>query len=352
MCPGHSLPKARIVARCASAMLPFLVTPWIRDASKNGGFLMRRHERVLALLVSLFLSSAAPVSGQSTGYMAPPSDPGTSRTLAGTSDARRVRELGVLLFDPSLKSAARTTNWTVSLAADRGKKEAKLQFNLCDLPGVCDDARRVFSATLVGPVDSTASSTELADLDGLAGKARLEVTASFRMLEGENNLVWGGKGRVAPVSFKYRDASTLDGAETSETAWSVEGFLGYRWGSSTLLQAKYRVEESWKPGDKRDLCVPSSADPPGTLVCEEVVVGGPKQQEKSVLGLSLSQRVGGVAAFRLEYSVDVDSEVWGVGLPVYIIPSTGEGLAGGVQFGYRSDEDQLSLSVFVSLFKL
>jgi hypothetical protein len=61
---------------------------------------------------------------------------------------------------------------------------------------------------------------------------------------------------------------------------------------------------------------------------------------------------GGHGAARVIVSQDLAHGVTGIDMPVWVVPDAKGGPAGGLRFGYRTDTKRVTVSLFVSAFKL
>lgn len=279
-------------------------------------------------------------------------------TLAALEAARAIydsvvatrRRLAVLQVDPAIDRSGRPSNWSFAFTADRGEKEAKLQMNLCDI--WCPKSSAV-AITLVGPVDAGAAPTALLDFDGLVGKSRLEVDVSVGEKADSAGGLWSAiEGRLAPTSFTYADSSTYASQKVQADLWSVGVSAGYRLGTDALFQIGYERQHTRKPGESQELCVPISSEVAGATTCRTTPIGPPAEVDQHLLALQVAARIGESAAARVEARRNSSSGDWFLDVPLYVVPDAAGELAGGVRFTHDFGEDETSVSLFVSLFKL
>jgi hypothetical protein len=308
----------------------------------------------LAILGFLALPAAAALA-QRTGALLHASD--SSRKARGTfvenasaeAAARRDTLFAALVFDPSLAALARSSAWTASVVPFGGAKEVRIQANLCDIAGAVCGARGAASLMFAGPLSSSDEFSELADLDGLTGSARVQAAVT-------TNATGAGAyesfaATYAHPSFAYRDSTTLGRRSVDHALYSVEAGVGYRW-VAAAVQGAVRWEHGYRARTSQNVCTPASFGPPGTQSCSNFVVGAPSDTGRTVAGVSAAWSVGGNAAMRLTLSRDFTHRVTGIDLPLWLVRNAAGGLAGGVRFGYRTDAKQVTAALFVSEFKL
>lgn len=311
---------------------------------------MRRALRVAVLLAFAGGSALA----QKTGALLRPTSPRRWESLlgSGATDAARAAQdtiFAVLMFDPSLSALARSSAWTATVVPLGSSKEARVQANLCDIAGGFCRNQDASSLMLAGPLNSGDDFTELANLDGLVGSARAQL--SYTTSTTAVGFAYSITATFSDPSFAHRDSATLGKRSVDHAAYAIEAGDGYRW-SSTALHAAVRWEQSYRAQTAQNVCTPASFGPAGTTTCSSIVVGAPASSVKTVASVSGAWSIGGNGAVRLTLSHDVQHGVTGIDLPVWVVRNAAGGLAGGVRFGYRTDARQLTASLFVSEFKL
>lgn len=264
-------------------------------------------------------------------------------------------QLAILLADPALDRTGRSSNWSLAVTANRGKEEAKIQFNLCDAKALCP-GRTAMSVVVVSPVGENDQSTALLDFDGLVGKSRVEVDVSSGIGEGEGRtgreLLLSLKGRVAQPTFTFADAATLEATEVEETVGSFGAALVGRLGTHVLAQVSLERQWAVKSQPTQELCVPLPAPSLGAVFCRDTPIGEPADADQNVLSILVATRIGQLAAVRAEARQNRTSGNWLLDVPIYLIPNADGQLAGGVRLAHAFDTGDTSVSLFVSLFKL
>jgi hypothetical protein len=255
----------------------------------------------------------------------------------------------VLVSDPTLSMLTRASSWTVNIVAFEEGEEAKIQANLCDI--VACKGNTALGVLLAGPLETKTHFTELANLDGLAGNTRIELSGTHNLTNATGKLAFSAKATFGHRRFEFVNASDLSENESSRGVWSVEAGPSLKW-TSTMVTAGYRYESSYKAPEAQNVCTPASFGPVGTEVCSEVIVGGPTHKTKNLVEAEMGMSIRQVAAFRLTAAYDFTNQVTAFDLPIYVIPNASGALGGGVSLGYRSDTKQITASLFVSAFKL
>jgi hypothetical protein len=263
--------------------------------------------------------------------------------------ARRDTVFAALVFDPSLVAPTRSSAWTASVVPNGPTKEARIQANLCDIAGALCAGRGAASVMLAGPLNKDDDFTELADLYGLVGSARVQGSYTTNVTSAGS--FYSFSGTFSQPSYAYRDTATLVRRSVSHTAYALEAGAGRRW-SSVAVQGSLRWEQAYRPQTTQDVCGPASFGPPGTETCANMAVGEPATARRTVASLSGAWSIGGNGAARLTISHDLRHGVTGIDLPVWVLANAAGGLAGGVRFGYRTDARQVTVLLFVSEFKL
>ncbi len=263
--------------------------------------------------------------------------------------ARRDTTFAVLLFDPSLTAPARSSAWAATVDPSGPNKEAKLQANLCDIFGALCSGKSAASLTLAGPLDTGDDFTELADLGGLVGSARVQGSWTNNMTS--PGTFYSLSGTFSDPGFAYRDSVALAKRSVDHAGYAIEADIGSRTASASW-QFGMRTEQSYRARTSQNVCTAVSFGSPGTTACTNLVVGAPSSVQHTVASVGGAWSFGGNGAARLTVSHDLVGGVTGVDLPVWVIPDAKSGPAGGVRFGYRTDDKHITVSLFVSAFKL
>jgi hypothetical protein len=304
--------------------------------------------------VAMIALAAGAASAQKTGTLLHPRDPERWLRVLGPNPsadslARRDTIFAALVFDPALSALARSSAWSATVVPLGSSKEARVQANLCDLVGAICAGAQAGSLMFAGPLNTGDDFTELADLDGLVGSARVQ--ASFTTNSTRAGAYQSFSATFSQPSFAYRDSTTLGRRSVDHAVYSVEAGSGYRW-AAAALQGALRWEHGYRARTAQNVCTVASFGPPGSTTCSSIVVGAPADTGRTVASVSGAWSIGGNASARLTISYDVTHSVTGIDLPVWVVRNAAGGLAGGVRFGYRTDARQVTAALFVSEFKL
>ena len=307
------------------------------------------------VLAALILAAAADLRAQKTGTLLNRSEDDriqrhdVVRDLSPAERAKADTIFAVLVFDPSVSLPGRSTAWTATVDPTGANKEGKIQVNLCDIAGPLCSGKSAASITLAGPLSASDSSAELADLSGLVGTAR--GTLSWTTNSTQPGAFYSFSGTYAEPSFAYRDSAALAKRSVDHAAYALEADAGTRSGA-TAWQMGVRYEQSYRARTSQDVCTPASFGPLGTTSCSSLIVGAPSSVPRLVASVSGAWSFGGHGAARVILSQDLMHGVTGVDMPVWVIPDAKGGPAGGLRFGYRTDTKHVTVSLFVSAFKL
>jgi hypothetical protein len=153
--------------------------------------------------------------------------------------------------------------------------------------------------------------------------------------------------------FSWVDPVTLLPQQARHMDWSVAGHLThYLRAQQTALTASISYQRAFEAADEQQIC------PAGTVAPSPQCITGrsaaPSRNENLLVAAGLRYRLAGRDGSLGRLAVaplvtyDVIDDVWGVDVPVYLVPGENDSLTGGVRFGYRTDrEERLSISVFV-----
>ncbi len=301
---------------------------------------------VWSLVLLITIGTAA--YGQKSGVVMVAGDSGikNGRMRPPTPEEMLFR---MLTFDPSLVGFARRSAWTASVVPVGGSKEARLQVNVCDLrENFCKDST-AWAVTLAGPLNADDAFTKLADLNGLAGSARIEM--SLTTPSRPNGWFVALSAAYSQPSFSYRDSATLARHSVDHSAYAATAGVGHRW-SRTALSGSFRVEQAYKSRASQSICAPAAFGPVGTESCSTVVLAPPSNAPAAIASMTFAWSLDASAAMHITLSRDIRNSVTGVDLPLWVVNDPAKGIGGGVRLGYTSDVKKLTVVFFVSTFKL
>ena len=151
--------------------------------------------------------------------------------------------------------------------------------------------------------------------------------------------------KVGRRDFHFVDPATLETDEATRTGYSITAAGGVLLDALGLVGFAYRYEEAFRAGAETQLCLPLGAT--GALACDPVQIGPPERRQAHVLQVELRRFFAERLGVNPRISYEVKDAVVGLELPIYFLRDPDRGLNGGVSLGWRSDDDELVLSVFV-----
>ncbi|HEV8411404.1 MAG TPA: hypothetical protein VGQ30_12905 [Gemmatimonadaceae bacterium] len=310
--------------------------------------------RKIYLIAALVIAARTDLCAQKTGTLLGKVDPARWNGILpnDATEAMKAKHdttFAVLLFDPSVSAPARSSAWTATIDPSGPNKEAKIQANLCDIFGAFCPGKSAAGLTLAGPLNTNDDFTELADLGGLVGSARVE--GSWTNNSTSPGAFYSLAGAFSDPSFAYRDSTALAKRSVDHAGYSLEADIGTRT-ASAAWHLGLRADRSYHARTSENICTPASFGPSGTTTCASLIVGAPTSVEHVVVSAGAAWSFGGNGAARVTISHDMQHGVTGVDVPVWVIPDAKSGPAGGVRFGYRTDDKHITVSLFVSAFKL
>lgn len=158
------------------------------------------------------------------------------------------------------------------------------------------------------------------------------------------HLFWGTSATVGKRDFEYLQAD-LSKASTSKTPWGVSIFgATIPGGMSTLFTGGFEHRDKFKDADEQTVCPQDAAA--NRLTCKTGPLGAPVDVTEELAFVEVRRFVGS-RAMSLKVAYDLEAENLSVDLPIYIIPSSDSGLAGGIRVGWAETQGA-QLSVFVT----
>lgn len=153
--------------------------------------------------------------------------------------------------------------------------------------------------------------------------------------------------------FEWVDGNSFLPMKQRRTDWGVAAHIAhYLAGTQTAFTASAAYQRGYKAAAEQLVCPPGTTNP--AAQCRNARIAGPTRDTNFLLSAGMRHRFTGSDGNLLNLAVapivtyDVKDDVWGVDVPVYVIPGKDGGLSGGIRFGYRSDrDDKFSVGVFV-----
>ena len=146
-------------------------------------------------------------------------------------------------------------------------------------------------------------------------------------------------------SFEFFNTDNAEKSKTRKTVWSGElSVAALHIPSAWLYRLAYRREHGYKASDDQLFCDPAQTG--GPLVCQKLAGGPPTKDDKDIITLEARRNWGSVG-LAPKISFDLESDVTGVELPVYLVRNKDGQLTGGLVVGWRNDRDDVTVGVFV-----
>jgi hypothetical protein len=294
--------------------------------------------------------------------------------------------------DATLESPVLGTEEGVKFEAEKGEQKATA---LISFGGT---TRRNGHIKVSAPVNKNAEQQELANLQGLTGTAKFEAgysglltrqaIAKFDITkanalckahgkdEGCNvfNLAteeeladdvvtltrltsaFGVNVSYARTKFDYLTKTTLESKSDSEPGYAGAMSYGvlphYDLGFAQLYFAGvgFRYEVSHDPGKKQQLCRPYP-DNPNATTCSETFIDPPKRDVKRIAELRTRWYASDDIGFDVVVYRNFAKDTTGVEIPIAFYKDKNGLFSGGVVVGWRSDNNELTASVFVGVLK-
>jgi hypothetical protein len=163
---------------------------------------------------------------------------------------------------------------------------------------------------------------------------------------------WGFEASVGVDDFEWLDPANFATQEDRKTSWSASGhYAKYLVRTPTAFTLSTAYQKGYEAAEEELLCPPNTTDL-GTQ-CKTARGAAPTRNENLLISAGMRHRFmaqdGTLLGFAVAPMVTYDAidDVFGVDVPLYLIPNKDGDLTGGVRFGYRSDrDDKFSVSVF------
>lgn len=154
-------------------------------------------------------------------------------------------------------------------------------------------------------------------------------------------------GTVADQTFEFLDPATFEEVKDSKAGSAFGVSLGTLFFNGTYLGASYRRQRAFVGSDPVEVC--RAAEVEGALVCTEGAIGGPSKREVDIVQVEGRRFLSDDFAAIVRLSRDLDADVTGYQLLLYGLWQEDKGLTGGIDLGFRDDEDRISIRAFVGL---
>jgi hypothetical protein len=311
---------------------------------------------MLAFAALLLSGSLVVLDAQRTGVLSTPAQDTSAEARRLSADQERRANHAVLLYDPGLASAMRSSANGLNLVFFDSLREGRIQLNLCDLNAfnwAFNCREDSFLVMLAGPLNDK-KATDLLSFDGLVGDARLEVAWTDNIVDTLKRKVTISAVAAYP-EFSFRSASSLAEETQRDVSYRIQlgGSLRRRWRQYLWsVLASYAYERNFDEQDEQTVCTPASFGPSGTTVCSDIVVGAPTGVSAHNLLVEGKIAMAGAYAIGAAWKHDITQHTDVLDIPVYFLTATTDGLAGGCRIGFRTGERNPSFTFFVNVFKL
>jgi hypothetical protein len=168
----------------------------------------------------------------------------------------------------------------------------------------------------------------------------------FWDLRNSNRWLWGGSAKLGYQEFSFVTATATSAQKSSETPWAA-GLWGavQPQGKPFLITLSAQYQRSFKEGDTAAMC--PVAGPAGTsTICVSGPLDAPRRITKRLVTAEARWRFSGVG-LALAVTRDLEADVTGVELPIYLVADKDGKLTAGLKAGWRSDTQRGSLALFV-----
>jgi hypothetical protein len=170
---------------------------------------------------------------------------------------------------------------------------------------------------------------------------------------------FGLEGTIGYRKFQYLDAAAIALRSNEKIPWGLRAY-GSLFPARTLASLTGAIEYQRAYEDQKAAiaCPGPVANTP--ILCLEGPNGAPKQKDKILGSLELRNQFNlkGNGLFKsvglsTQLTYDIESDAFGIDVPIYLVPDEKGRLIGGLRFGYRTDKDDFVVGVFVgSAFSL
>jgi hypothetical protein len=284
------------------------------------------------------------------------------------SDATR---LGVpeATVAPDSGSSVGISPGSMRILADTDSSSVELSFSrVRDLPSN-NFGRYSLGLTLTAPINKEDQQGFLITRRGLPGDFNAEL--SFSGIIATNGaasedftddqagfveipvILWDINAAVGVNEFSFRDPLTFTEQEVRRTPYSFSASIGYLGGSrSPFIAAGIERRRSYKAPNQRTLCPPPA--PVGTTECTRDEFGPPaRNDDTSAFALIRTLNLFGLTganspvALEIRAAYDIEDDVFGVEMPVYMVLDDKGRFRAGVRLGWDTDDRRLAVGVFI-----
>jgi hypothetical protein len=150
------------------------------------------------------------------------------------------------------------------------------------------------------------------------------------------------------VDSKYFDPITLEGTKKRNSTGGLSVSYSYvPIEAKQLFAATVSLQSEYKDKKASTTCLPTAATGNALLTCATGSIGAPDRKTTQTLELEWRRAVFDRFAFSLQVARDFKEKVTTVQVPMYLIGNDKDGLNGGVNLGWSSEDKKAFIGVFV-----
>lgn len=157
--------------------------------------------------------------------------------------------------------------------------------------------------------------------------------------------VFGLQVKANRATYKFFDQLANVAQKQSRSGYAASIGGGALLESGWYLGLKLAYERRYETGDKATVCTPLGAGP--ATQCGELYLAAPVRKSATIATAEFRKHFGERLAISPRLSRDFRADVTGVEIPVYFLRKPDEGLRGGVKVGWRSDNHEVTATVFI-----
>lgn len=168
-----------------------------------------------------------------------------------------------------------------------------------------------------------------------------------------NSIFFGGlEGKLARQSFEAFDSAAFEKASVDRTGIEGAAYAGVIWPlAEAAIRGKVSYLKNHTVADEITICQTPAG---GTQQCLTGPGGLPTINKSWFLALEGRKKfevAGQPMAIAPQFTYDFSEKEWAVDFPVYLTRSAEDQnrLNGGIRFGYRSDQDDFGIGLFVGI---
>jgi hypothetical protein len=189
---------------------------------------------------------------------------------------------------------------------------------------------------------------DLGEINELVQKMDVEEQERWRDIyaaAGRSSISWFVDGSLSHNQYEFFDQDQAE-QDANKMGISLKTGLSFPLRPGRLSFA-VGFQRAFKDNDTKAQVCTEVEDAPGFESCKELPIGEPDELEGAIGHLEFRFPVGDYTILSPLVSYNDAQDAWGVQLPIYIFRKKGT-FSGGFRMGWRSDEDKLVASVFVS----